>query len=779
MYRFRRPKKRKFPLHFACGLALAATLPALIWLDPPTPADTDVRTFAEGLKIQINRASPAFAALEDTIGDAETDFDDLSPFTPMEILASGEREFTTKAQEILASNHAVEEARERAARITQAQIATDVEKLAQRMNQNQQERVVLAESSASVSPKAVQASLAVSSAVQAETDELGAIVADPGSLLVSGGQIRALDVPAPEVPAARPPVEHAVQTIRLSELKIERSELIRSLFFPLVTADQNHARAAVAASVGTRARTSPTQVRVGGLSDRRSAQKRETEQQVTRQALTEEAPAATLHQLVVAGPLEMTGGLALTSSSDQIVVYREAEGERLESGYVWLRDGRYEIYLQETLGQLVGELQTASGDVLGRGHIELSTVRARPNQYQVDGLKLTMQPVIRGIRGQVLSAYSHADKVMTIPGAAVDLEEIDQALVARADGRFQDDDIAPGSVVITKVRKQGHWGTLAFVEAGSDNKLMLFPNSMMSAFRHLSGLDAREPIAVVWGRVSQGRQPVAGATVELLTGEENVKPIYFNSLFIPDPSLTATSANGAYAFIIREPGVHAVQAFYGQVGMEPVLFPVEAEYVSSIDLEVERSRKIDIRVFDAFRTDVPLAAEITPVGSESAFSVGASGHTKLNYALGTGLITLDVDAGDQFSLTRINLPRERGFVYAPMVEQRWVDEVRNHRRISKDPASGTVVGFVEARSGYQVHLRPEAAAKQAKIVYFDARGHALWSPSGVAGGGYVIFNVPEGFATVSVVSAAGSSKIQSVTALTESRVINVFNHSLR
>lgn len=749
----------------------------------------DRREFSDGLLIQINRTSPAFAALEDVVTSFESEMDDLSPFTPMEIIAAGESGFDSQAREIIASNMAIE------SQLARQELERDIEAPSQLRQVAQQSKMENASAGvlSNLGAIVVDSKNVASVASHPITDviEEARAQADPGSILVSGSRAVLLDEDKAETASTVQPVEHPSRTIRVADLNIDKEELLRSLFFPLVTADQNAAKNQIAGIGGTptkksgarRDLTSQQEGRLGGLASR-TRSTNNIEKTVNSQGLVEDQVSneQTMHQLLISGPVEMTGGLAVTSSSDQIVVYREEEGERLESGYVWIRDGRYEIYVQETVGDLVGELQTVNGDVLGQGRVELAALvssgAVAPAQYRLDGQKLVLRPVIKGLRGQVVSAYSHGTKVMAVAGAEVDLEEVDQSLVTGQDGRFDDPDLLQGSSVVTKVRKHGHWGTLAFVEAGQDLQITMFPDAMMSAFRALNGVSADAPVAIVWGRVTRESHPIAGAKVEMLTGEEEVEPIYFNSLLIPDPNLKSTSANGVYAFIVKEPGVHAVQASFGTDTLDPVLFPMEVGFVSSVDLETTRSRKLDIRVFDAFRPSVAIAAEIVAVGGESLLSIGASGRGTLRYAPGTGLIAFDVDGGREYARTRVSVPRERRFAFAPMIEQDWIEELRNHRRISKTAGSGTAVGFVDASGGYQVHVRPEQAARAATVVYFDPKGNALRSSVGVSGGGYVIFNLPEGFTTISVATSS-ASKLHSVTALAESGVINVFNHTLR
>jgi hypothetical protein len=67
-------------------------------------SEVDVRTFDHAISVTVNRTSPAFAALEDTLEDFDDAIDsNLSPYAPAEFLTSG-NDFAFKAQQIIAEN---------------------------------------------------------------------------------------------------------------------------------------------------------------------------------------------------------------------------------------------------------------------------------------------------------------------------------------------------------------------------------------------------------------------------------------------------------------------------------------------------------------------------------------------------------------------------------------------------------------------------------------------------------------------------------------------------
>src|SRR5690606_27198529 len=149
-------------------------------------------------------------------------------------------------------------------------------------------------------------------------------------------------------------------------------------------------------------------------------------------------------------------------------------------------------------------------------------------------------------------------------------------------------------------------------------------------FHQLHLLDQR---AVIFGRVVRNALPVQGAIVEILTANESTKPIYFNDAMKPDPSLEATSKNGLYAILPVTPGAHAVQAsIHGGLKSDPEIMPIEAKTVARIDLEMGFEKSARVRVFDAFRTDWPLAAQVTNPAFSRSTMVPHSGESKIPFA---------------------------------------------------------------------------------------------------------------------------------------------------
>jgi hypothetical protein len=714
--------------------------------------DSQARVFAEGLRIELDRGSPAYAALEDAWLDLDSDQSEALPQATAEFrLAAEERaetDSTQLAQKILRENR-----REQAL-------------ISQERNARELQAQVLAQAASEALKK-----FAEKYHVDSETN-------------------RRLQAEAANAEDSADVIEHPMQTISLSDLQISREELLGSLFFPIVAANSEESKPRKA-SAGTMLAAGPTQ------SSRRAASRtyEASESSLDPSLVNEQArrtpvrPKPEGHpeayrQVILTGDLEFTGGLAIANSMDRLVVFREKDGEVLESGAIWLREGRYEIYVEETEGDLVGELRTPYGDILGRGILDLSQVTADgPNPRRIERVGLKISAVTQGVAGRVIANRPDGVPAKPVPDTNVLFKNLPLDSVTNKEGIFVESNLLEGSTAIVKATKTGYWSTMKFARAGSSAEIEMFPNlqgdmvDRLVKFAKANQLSA-DQASIIWGRVTRSGKPVEGASVDLMTTQEPVAPVYFNEAMMPDAKLSATSSNGLYAFFPISPGAHAVQATINHQPTEPLVFPTEERTVSRVDIETVTDRKARVKVFDAFRTDWPLAAEVRDPSHTRRVSVERSGETSITFADGQGVLVLDADAGRGYERVRLTLGRDRRAIYFPMVQSRWLDGIKGSLKLSQVPYAGTMVGFVQGSQPYRVSLEDKSVSEGVRTVYFNNRGEVTGSDFGQPGGGFILFNVKEGFRTVSV-QPSGTQKVFAATALVESGATNVLSHWLR
>ena len=668
----------------------------------------EARIFTQGIEIQIDRSSPAYAAMEDTLADTQVSAEQIEA-TTLQALPSTQ--------------------------LTTAHVAEPIGLRIVRENRREE------------------------------------------SLKEQSLKFLAI------APASSEVIDHPVQ-------KISRAEL-QQFFAPMVlSASANRAAASrTLASAGSsynetsapvpRANLGRTNVAANGargFSESKSA--------------TELAPSCLdnpnedVHQVVISGPLQFTGGIAITSSNDRVVIYRENDEEKAEPGAVWLKDAKYEIFVDQPVGRLVGELRSVGGDVLGRGYIDLACLAKMPaNKYRANQVSMTIGPVPHGISGHVRTApmASKANakaKVVPIANAHIQLGQLPFSTMSTRDGSFKEESLVEGSTVIAHTDRPGHWGTMAFVNAGSSVELPMFTDqsirSVISAATGSEVIDERK--SMIWGRVTRNGLAAAGVKVDLMTSEQEVRAVYFNAMLMPDATLKETSANGLYAFFPVDAGSHAVQASDGRSVTEPILFPTDEQTVTQANLELAVTKQAKLRVFDAFKTDWPLTSEVSSAGRKRGVIVPREGEKNVTFTGGDGLLVLDSDAGQSYDRVRVVASKRERRIDFPMIQSVWLDQIRGALRINQLPGAGTIVGLIRGADTYQVSLEDESISPTTRIAYFNARGELTSEPYGKRGGGFVILNMAPGFRTV-LIKASGTTQAMASTVLVENRVTNVISKS--
>jgi hypothetical protein len=748
-YRFQkrpRPRARLFskiaPI-VATGLGFVAF--ALI-VPSNTSSHSEARIFTQGLTIQIDRTSPAYAALEDT----------LSADTQSAEVAEAQAIALTPAKALTSASVSAEPVALKIVRDIRREESLLAQERAQRLANSRALIAALSRALPAVHPTQNSRAAAFANANRSPAAEIARAQAS-GATVISNGQI----VVSGPAKIASPNKTRA----------ISRNDLL-AFFGPLIkpakpTALQGMGRSPLSSSSGSRMTAA---ARIASADSGRAAQ----EQLPVNQNKN-------VHQLVINGPVEFTGGIAITNSNDRIVVYREVDEEKFEPAQVWLRDAKYEIFVDQPVGRLVGELRSADGSVLGRGYYDLARLpKLDSNQYRVDKISMMIGPVPHGISGSTMTAPIASDanpkaRVLPVKNAHVQLGQLPFDTISKKDGAFKDDNLVEGSLVITHADRPGHWGSLAFASVGTPTELPMFTDATVRAIMQTAtGSDHEDDrkTAIVWGRVTRGGVPVAGARVDFMTAD--VEPVYFNKMMLPDSTLKATSENGLYAFFPVEPGAHAVQASDGHGVTEPSMFPTDRKTTTQVNLELNVTKSAKLRVYDAFRTDWPLAAEVVTTGRKRGAIVPKSGETTVTFTGGRGQLFLDTDGGHAYERVRITVSKSQKKIDIPMVQSVWIDRIKGARRVNSDAHTGTIVGFIRGAAAYQVSLENESIGPNTSILYFDAHGELTAKNYGEAGGGFLMLNVPQGFRTV-LIQPSGNSKPLASAVLVEDSVTNVIN----
>lgn len=725
------------------------------------------RVFEEGIAIRLNREAPPVAALEEALRD--------QPWTSIERSPG----FNVRPIELRPQAGGPERAAIR--------ILSENEKF------NRAVATRLAVHPTTDTTQAIQAPTPPTTPIapptrlpsermraQVPSDRHGvSYVAGMPSAVSGARKLEALSLSAaqPMTPAVVP--SESVSTTRvisISKTGLSREQILASLFGPIVQGSPAPARGPLVAKNETaKNETVKPQDESSSVASR-----------IASNAMGMIAPPG--RQVTIRGTIELSGGLALTHARDRIAVLRESRGQFIESGAVWIREARYEIFVESMEGQLVAEVRSPQGDVIGRGQLPLSNLSVSESRKSIDGVALRVSPIATGLAGRVQSAYNAGTGARStsqgVQGARVQFLNTASQVKSVAGGHFEDSRFTEGSRALVQIKSKDHWPTMASLTSGQEPTIPIFSSKMMNAFVSLTAPNSSMVDAiirtkgVVWGRVTRSGQAVAGAGVSVLTQGAG-EPVYFNDLMIPDSSLTATGENGLFAIPAANSGIHAVQVKIGKRLSDPVFIPAESRTVSSLELDVMKASEVPARAFEAFRPEAAVRVEVRPAGhirGRRMIVQGEEGATLKLANLGMPAV-LELDGGADYLMTRTIQNAESRAMQIPMVTRAWFDREVGRVRFNNSAQTGNVIGFVQG-TRFRVSMDDESLAHNAKILYFNANGEMTDREYGEAGGGFVLLGVKNGLQTV-IIEAENRDRIYAGTVLVEDGFVASLNHWIR
>lgn len=443
---------------------------------------------------------------------------------------------------------------------------------------------------------------------------------------------------------------------------------------------------------------------------------------------------------IISGPIEIVGGLAVTNEHF-IEIRRSKEGVVQEVGRVDLQKGTYQIQVQDSSGQIVGRLVTKNGQILGEGRVRLSHLDIK---LADKGPKLKIEPTPTPA-GSIASLYS-SGKSPAPPKTIATFLKGAHEIEIKKDGILPLESIARGSTTVVRAAAPNHLQTASIVIAENQFSTPLFPNSMIVALkeivynRKLDEESKKDLGGLIWGKVSLDGKPMPGIQVEV-ESQQGLQAIYFNQFMLPDPQLTSTSDNGLYAFVDVNDGFHSILALRGHshFGYQNVV--VESGSVALGDIEnTMKNESVPLRVFGAFNGQSE-AAQVTLQGVENDLDLtDGSDVVTLPLVARLGLARV-VPANNEYVAARYLYKDNDEYIHFPLVSWSWLSNIKSYLKLDDAASAGIVVGFVHSDS-FEAFVAGDEDYSARNIVYFDVQGRILQTGKGVAGGGFIMYNLP-------------------------------------
>ena len=277
---------------------------------------------------------------------------------------------------------------------------------------------------------------------------------------------------------------------------------------------------------------------------------------------------------------------------------------------------------------------------------------------------------------------------------------------------------------------------------------------MVNSFLKIVGNGDKLSSAFVWGS-TEGHE---GAQIEIL-GLNN-KPVYLNKFMLPDIKQETTQGEFAkFAFHDLEKGPNFIRAKFKDGRSSTRLINLEEGYVSVVNLSPPKTIKTQLSLSNIFTKEVPAMVRFM---QDEKFRDIQEAST---YKYSKGLQFIDIDAGSQFPNTRFFYSQNLTDIQAQTWPLKFLDD---HILDKLHPDSAVVVGRVG--EDFIVDMS-RSIHKFSNIGYFDQLGNP--TTTGIAGGGFVIYNHPVGLHSISIRLSSG--KIINRILLLNSNYISTIN----
>ncbi len=475
----------------------------------------------------------------------------------------------------------------------------------------------------------------------------------------------------------------------------------------------------------------------------------------------------------IIGPIEITGGLAVTNEH-HIEIRRNDEGVWKELGRVDLIKGTYNIDVEQTTGTVVARLVNKDGKTMGEGSFRLNRLVAGTQNY-LSGPKIKVEPHPDYTVALTGAYNSKANDVAPAQTRVTFVKGVSDVKVSR-EGIASMENVTRGSSTVMRAAAPKHLETTNLIVSGKESRSTLYPESMVTALMDIVAQNRNESYdgapSLIWGKVMLDGKPVSGIDVIVETAPD-LKPIYFNQFMMPDMNLKKTSENGMYAFVQVPTGFHSLLATRADSIFGYVNVVAEEGAVAQGDLEATmKNESVPLRVFDAFNGE-PISATVTMQSLSDELSVPTGATTiSLPHLNRLGLTRVHPDGADYIPARYVYNDND-DFIHIPLVRWEWLRAIKAFLRINDSPSTGLIVGFVPDED-FEVFLAAYDNFNPQDIVYFDMQGRILQNRKGAAGGGFVIYNVPEDTHEV-VVTGARTQKVYSRVVPVDANSLSVLN----
>ncbi len=486
---------------------------------------------------------------------------------------------------------------------------------------------------------------------------------------------------------------------------------------------------------------------------------------------TESTRQAAIDPLLFTGDLELAQDVTL-GPNQSIRVVHYIENAIVGSGEVNLKKGYYRIKANQSLGSIKAELLDQNKMVIADSSFRIKEENGNNKKLTISRLPTYASVRYTGI-GDELNSPSTRQKAKSIIAKPY-ITELDENIQEKPDLNYSREGINPNSWHVVRNETEKNYASIDLIKAGESNKIITYPTSMIEALRNIQRdmklvSDLEENGSVIFGQVTFDQHPLAEIEVKA-DGFEDVETVYFNEMMLPDPRLKKTSANGYYAILDLPAGFHSVRAWRGEEYYSHVNIQTDSESVSNANLIGTISKNlVQIKAFDAFSGEA--LNSIIKLQSYSD-SIEIDGQEDLYFPeLNQLSFLVAKEKNEKYFSAEYQFNSKDDFIYIPLIKKTWMEGIISQNKVNIVPDTGIVIGFV-TNSDFNVYVPYESEVGNMLTIYFDSEGNQV--DKAIEGGGFIIFNLPMGTQSITVISS--SDQVYSQIIRSESNSVSVLKY---
>jgi hypothetical protein len=436
----------------------------------------------------------------------------------------------------------------------------------------------------------------------------------------------------------------------------------------------------------------------------------------------------------IRGNFELIDGVGIV---DHIVSLRRVfEGQSFELGEVDLKAGMYQILVGSFEGELVAEIKDRAGMIIGEDRQKILGLKRAGSFFSGPLLKVG-QPSAIGFNARNVDERKIAEQNLS-----ASLYSGNFSLKKTTD-TYPNVASLSSTLGLIKDRTGKNATTLSFRTAKDNSETLLFSQKWVDGLKNYLSeklqIQYVPSSGLIIGRIMQDGKPVAGAQV-IVENQAGIEPYYLDQFLIPQTNQAVTGANGFFVIPGLNQGRYQISGFIKDRHIGSQLYFVEENIISYQEiLTIVKTQSVIVRAFDAF-TGQEQDADLTLPGHEDIFTV-VDGMARYRTASAEGLQEISVrPTSNQYAPFIYLQNSKKDHMHLPFIQDGFLDQIRIQKQIPITDETAVFIGFAAA-GNFDLHLTAENFDRK-QIVYFNEKG--MVTPTPVAGGGFIIYNLPMG-----------------------------------